>query len=139
MANGLPVEGRAAGPCIGDLARLAPTCRLTDSVGKVREQLARAGKDTCIVVDNRGVVLGRLSGEVLTGDPEEAVENVMEPGPSTFRPNVPLLEMAEYMQRHKLDDALVTTSDGRFVGVVKREEVEEAVRRSRREEVRARP
>jgi len=51
---------------------------------------------------------------------------VMRPGTSTFRPNVSVAEMLEYMDRRHHDTSLVTTSDGRLVGLVLREDVERA-------------
>jgi len=128
FASGLPIEGKMAGPRVGDLARLIATCGLADSLGTVRERLARAGKEVCIVVDDKGVVLGRLAGDALSGDPGRSVEIAMHPGPSTFRPHVSLQEMLDYMKRHEMENALITTSDGRLVGLLNRRDVEEAVR-----------
>jgi Mg/Co/Ni transporter MgtE len=78
---------------------------------------ARNG-DVFIVVNDEGVVLGRLRGDALDGDPEASVEQVMESGPVTFRPSVPLEEMADYMQEHGMDSALITTTEGRLVGIL---------------------
>jgi predicted transcriptional regulator len=46
----------------------------------------------------------------------------MRPGPSTFRPNVPIQEMAEYMIDHDLVSSPITTSDGRLVGLLLRDD-----------------
>jgi CBS domain-containing protein len=54
------------------------------------------------------------------------VERVMRPGPSTFRPDVDIREMAHFMGEHDLPSAPVTTSDGRLVGVLLREDAERA-------------
>ena len=137
FASGLSIEGRSAGPRVGDLARAVPTCGLADSVGEVRSRLARADQNACIVVDDRGVVLGRLVGDALRGDPSAPAEAVMRPGPSTFRPHVSLQEMLDYMQRHEMDSALITTSDGRLVGSVSRGDIEETIRQSAPEKARA--
>jgi CBS domain-containing protein len=51
------------------------------------------------------------------------VEEVMSPGPSTFRPSLPVGEMAEYLDEHELGHALVSTLDGRLVGVVRRRDL----------------
>jgi predicted transcriptional regulator len=44
----------------------------------------------------------------------------MRPGPSTFRPYVPIAEMAKYMADHDLESSPITTSDGRLVGLLRR-------------------
>jgi Mg/Co/Ni transporter MgtE len=46
----------------------------------------------------------------------------MRPGPSTFRPHVPIEEMAHFMVHHDLPSSPVTTSDGRLVGLLRRED-----------------
>ena len=55
---------------------------------------------------------------------DEPVERVMRPGPSTFRPNVDIREMAHYLTEHDLPSAPVTTSDGRLVGLLVREDAQ---------------
>ena len=44
----------------------------------------------------------------------------MSSGPSTVRPNLPLSKLEQRLERQKLTTALVTTNDGRLVGVVTR-------------------
>jgi Mg/Co/Ni transporter MgtE len=46
----------------------------------------------------------------------------MRPGPSTFRPYVPILEMAAFMVEHNTVSSPITTSDGRLVGLLLRED-----------------
>ena len=46
----------------------------------------------------------------------------MRPGPSTFRPHVPIEELAHFMIHHDLPTSPVTTSDGRLVGLLRRED-----------------
>jgi Mg/Co/Ni transporter MgtE len=52
----------------------------------------------------------------------EPVEQVMCPGPSTFRPHVLIEELAHFMIHHDLPSSPVTTSDGRLVGLLRRED-----------------
>lgn len=63
-----------------------------------------------------------LRDEELSGDPSRTVEEAMRPGPSTFRPNVPISEMAHYMTEHDLISAPITTSDGKLVGLLLRDD-----------------
>ena len=44
----------------------------------------------------------------------------MSEGPSTVRPNAPLAELEQRLERKKLRCALVTTNEGRLVGVIRR-------------------
>ena len=46
----------------------------------------------------------------------------MRPGPSTFRPFVSVEEMARTMTERNLENSPVTTSDGRLVGLLLRED-----------------
>ena len=51
----------------------------------------------------------------------------MAAGPSTVRPSITLSEIVERMQSEKLTSALVTRSDGRLVGVLRRVDAEAAL------------
>ena len=124
LAAGLPTEGTASEhPRAGDVARPdVPTCRLDEPIGEIRERVRAAGWDTCVVVNDERVVLGLLRADELEMGRDEPVERVMRPGPSTFRPHVPIEEMAHFMTDHDLPTSPVTSSDGRLVGVLRRED-----------------
>jgi CBS domain-containing protein len=120
-AAGLPRVGRSTTlPTAGDAADpTVPTCTLDDDLGELRARVRAAGWDQCLVVNEQRVVLGRLGRRVLAGDERVAVEEAMTPGPSTVRPNARLDELLERLERQGLETALVTTSDGVLVGVVR--------------------
>jgi Mg/Co/Ni transporter MgtE len=124
MAAGLPTEGKnAERPRAGDVARKdAVTCRLDERLGDVRERATASGWEAAVVVNEESVVLGLLRAKELTGDPEQPIERAMRPGPSTFRPFVAIAEMAQYMTEHALESSPITTSDGRLVGLLLRED-----------------
>lgn len=127
----MPTEGTAARlPRAGDVARKdVPTCALDERLGDVRDRVRAAGWDACVVVNEERVVFGLLRAHELEGDGDALIESVMRPGPSTFRPNVPIGEMAEYMVEHDLVNCPITTLEGRLVGLLVREDaVREAVR-----------
>ncbi|MCZ7571079.1 MAG: CBS domain-containing protein [Ardenticatenaceae bacterium] len=126
FAFGLPAEGKLAElPRAGEAARRdVPTCRLTERVGDVRTRVEAAGWDTCLVVNEEGVVLGRLRAEALGADAAALVETIMEPGPTTIRPNTLLEAITTRMQARKVDSVVVSTSDGRLVGVLFRSDAE---------------
>jgi CBS domain-containing protein len=126
FASGLPIEGKlAVVPRIGDVARRdVPLCGLSDRIGDVRERAQEAGWDACAVVNEKRVVLGLLRRKELDADPEAIAEQMMRPGPTTFRPNVPVQEMAERMRERGARTVLVTTSDGTLVGQLRRDDAE---------------
>jgi Mg/Co/Ni transporter MgtE len=100
----------------------APTCRLDEPIGEVRERVRAAGWDACAVVNDERVVLGLLREAELQKGDDEPVEQVMRPGPSTFRPHVPIEEMAHFMVEHDLTTSPVTSSDGRLIGILRRQD-----------------
>ena len=117
-------------PRAGDVARKdVPTCSLADRLGDVRERAKRDGWDVCVVVNEERIVLGLLRAKELAGDPNQTAEQAMRPGPSTFRPHVPIEEMAAYMVEHDLPSSPITTLEGRLVGVLLREDAEREAHR----------
>jgi Mg/Co/Ni transporter MgtE len=128
LAAGLPSEGRNAElPRAGDVARRdVPTCRLEEPIGQVRERVRAAGWDACVVVNDQRVVLGLLRAGELQRGQDEPIEQMMRPGPSTFRPHVLVEELAHFMIHHDLPSSPVTTSDGRLVGLLRREDAARA-------------
>ncbi len=124
MAAGLPTEGTHGGtPRAGDVARRdVPTCHMDEAIEDVRQRVSAADWDACVVVNDERVVLGLLRADELAKGSGEPVEKVMRPGPSTFRPNVPILDLAHYMLEHDLQSSPITTSDGRLVGLVRVDE-----------------
>ena len=126
FAGGLPREGKlAAVPTIGDAARRdVPTCAPAEKVEDAWDRVRAAGWDTCVVVNEEGVVLGLLREKEISSDPEATVERVMRSGPTTFRPNEPTGKMAARMRERGARAVLVTTSDGRLVGQLYRDDAE---------------
>jgi predicted transcriptional regulator len=78
------------------------------------------------VVNEARIVMGLLRAEQLGREGDLTAESAMRPGPSTFRPHVPIAEMAEVMAQHDLPNAPVTTSIGKLIGLLVREDVERA-------------
>ena len=106
----------------GDVARPdVPTCDPDDRVGEVQARVRAAGWDQCVVVNEERVVLGRLRKKALEAAPETPVEQVMEVGPATIRPDIRLDAILDRLQQRNAGQILVTTSDGRLVGALRRE------------------
>jgi len=123
---GLPREGtNVPDRSAGDVAhRDVPTCTLADRLADVRVRVRAAGWGTCIVVNEQRVVLGRLGRQAIATDTDESVEQAMTPGPSTVRPSIGAEDLLERMRTRNLTSFLVTTPDGRLVGLVRRGDLE---------------
>ncbi len=126
LASGLPMEGKLANYCrAGSVARAdVPTCQLTDRVADALKQVQASDHCVCVVTNDEGVVLGRLGERALLTDPDGLVEQVMESGPTTTRPDDPLEAITERLRGRGVDSILVTTPDGRLVGILYLEDAE---------------
>lgn len=116
MAAGLPTvradssERRALDAADRD----PPTCRPDDPVADV----AGLNERSVVVVDERGIVLGRVSAGRVDAADSRAIEEVMEPGPATVRAHEPLAPLLERMARRGVSEVIVTTPQGELLGVV---------------------
>ncbi len=124
-AFGLPLDG-TIGRRAGEHVRSdVPTCSLEERLQEVRAR-ARANRwDTCLVVNEKRVVLGRLGRRALAREDDMTVEEAMSSGPSTVRPNVTLEAMLERMRRQNLSNVVVTRLDGVLLGLLRREDAEQ--------------
>jgi len=104
-----------------------PNCRLDDRLEEVCERLDESGWDTCFVLSESGVVLGRIGRRAIRGREDVTAEEAMTPGPSTIRPSARLREIVERMRRQNLTNLPVTTSEGRLVGLLTRSSAEQAL------------
>lgn len=88
-----------------------PTCAADTAVGDLDAR-------SVLVVNEQHVVLGR----VRPGDhpPTARAEDVMEPGPATVRAHEPLEPLLDRMEQRNVDEIVVTTPEGRLLGVVRR-------------------
>ncbi len=127
MAAGLETEGESSHhPRAGDVARKdVPIARLDETVGEVARRVAEAGWNAAVVLDGERKVLGLLRSEELKKDRGLLIEDAMRPGPSTFRPYVPIKEVADYMVEHELASSPITRSDGTLVGLLLRSDAVE--------------
>ena len=75
-------------------------------------------------MNSERVVFGILRERELTRSEgaDGRVEEFMRPGPSTFRPNVSIEQMATFMTEHDLVSAPITSSDGRLIGLLRRDD-----------------
>lgn len=130
-AHGLPTEGggarepRAGGHVRADVV----AAQLDDRVGDVGERVRRSPYGFALVVSAGGVLLGRLRKAALDGDADAVAESVMEPGPSTVRPDAPVAKLAQRMQERNLKTMVVSTPDGVLLGILRREDAEQVAAR----------
>jgi predicted transcriptional regulator len=132
FAAGRPAEGeRPDDDRLAAHAEAVLTCALEQRVAYVLARIQASDWGFAVAVSDGNVVLGRLRGsdaEAAVGTTAgAAVRDVMREGPSTFRPNVSVGEMSEYMRRHDLSTAIVTTSQGILIGAVRRTALEAAI------------
>ncbi|PZS14020.1 MAG: hypothetical protein DLM57_15360, partial [Pseudonocardiales bacterium] len=127
-----PFEGSAASePSLGDLVhRDAPRCSPDERLKDVVARMA-PGWSWCAVVNEAGILLGRLRRRQLDENPDATAEEAMENGPSTYRPSTPGAELMERMRSRGFEAAFVTDSDGRLWGLVSRADLEQALSEGR--------
>ena len=126
---GLPIEGEHdSSTRVGAHARSdVPACGPDDRMDEVRQRVRAAGWDTCFVTNSEGVVVGRLGRSALAGGDDVLVEEAMTLGPSTVRPALELEKAVERMRNQNLTSLPVTRSDGVLLGVLRREDAEQAL------------
>jgi Mg/Co/Ni transporter MgtE len=125
LAYALPSEGERAGRrrAIHFAREDVATCRLDEAIGAVRERVAASPYRFGLVLSESRVLLGRLRERDLDGNPAAIAGEVMESGPSTIRPDADPAELAVRLTQRELKTAIVTTPDGRLVGVVRVDEL----------------
>jgi hypothetical protein len=128
MARAEPLdEGRARERRAIDFSNQdAVTCGLRDAVGPLRSRVADSPYGFALVLGEDRVLLGRLRKAALTGNPGALAEEVMEPGPSTTRPDASLAKLLAKLQERELTTAILTDPEGRLLGVVRRADLEAA-------------
>jgi rhodanese-related sulfurtransferase/CBS domain-containing protein len=123
LAEGLPGSGllhdqqRAGSRVHRDVPRLRPDA----TVGAVAEEAA--GWDVVAVVDERGVLLGESRTAVAHVGPQTRLASVMQAGPPTVRPSIPVRELARSMDEAGQRHIFVTTLEGELIGLVRRSEL----------------
>ncbi len=75
------------------------------------------------MVNDERIVLGLLAQKSSSADPHTPIEGVMESGPSTWRLDGSLADIEKYMERHHVTAVIISGSDGRLYGAVRREDI----------------
>ena len=126
LAAGLPREGASASTVrvVAAVNKDTLTCTLDERLGDVSTRVKAANTDACIVVSPDNIVVGRVRGKALSGDPSALVEDVMDPGPTTIRPNTGLDETIELLRSKSVGSILVTDANGKLLGTLYADEAE---------------
>jgi hypothetical protein len=104
MAAGLPTEGEDSERLAAELMNKAvPACGPGERLGDVASRLD--GWSWCAVVDDDGVLLGRISRDTIVEQPDARAFEAAEPGPSTYRASLSTIELLETMQQSDEDVA----------------------------------
>ncbi len=127
MAHGLSMEGAAATrPTALTFAREdVAACKLDDRAEDVRGQIDASPYRFALVLAD-GIVLGRVRRSRLGEAPDDAhAEQLMEAGPSTTRPHIGVDELVSRFQSSETSTAVLTTPEGKLIGVVRRADLPE--------------
>jgi Mg/Co/Ni transporter MgtE len=127
LAHRLPVEGeRAEAPTAGRVARDdVVRCDRRDRAGDVLAQVERSEYPFALVIAGDGMLLGRVRASALrAAAPDTAVGEIMELDPSTTRPHRAARHVAKRLADRDLRWAIVTTPEGRLLGVASRADLE---------------
>ncbi len=136
MGAGLPFEGTFADePRLSTLAdHEVPTCSLDDTVADARGRLGQwdlvlvvAGPERVVLGLVRAEALGLGLGLGLGLEDDRPIAEVMQEGPSTYRPHVSATEMSQTLNDSgPVPWVMVTTLSGSVVGLVRPEKVHAA-------------
>jgi CBS domain-containing protein len=121
LAFDLPFEGsigeaRTAGR---SAKKDVPVCGPLDKIAEVRRCAEQGGWQECVVANHNRVVLGLLKKEAWRAGDELPVQEAMDPAPLTIRPHFSWESVLEKMHARKTDIALVTTPDGKLIGLLR--------------------
>ncbi|MDP8960585.1 MAG: CBS domain-containing protein [Actinomycetota bacterium] len=125
-AGGLPLEGRVAGraPALRAARTEVPTCALAASAAEARKEVEASDLDFIVTVDE-GVVVGRVNRDALGGLADDAtLGGILEEGPTTARASDDLGDLVERMRRAETESIILTSKEGRLLGVLLRDEAE---------------
>lgn len=131
MNAGREVDGEHGGrPPVAVLARPVPTIPLGTTVAEAVD--ARGGAPFLLVVNDRGIVLGKVLARSLESPSDDPVDTVLIEGPTTVRAGEPLPELLERMDRAATASVVVTSNQGELLGVLFADDARRAVEEQRR-------
>ncbi len=129
IGDGLPFEGTLAEqPRLSTLADPdVPTCGIDETVADARSRLGQWDL-TLVVAGPQRVVLGLVRAEALGLEDTRPLVEVMQEGPSTYRPHVTADEMSKNLKNRPAPYVVVTTLSGHLLGVARPDAIHAAAR-----------
>jgi rhodanese-related sulfurtransferase len=127
LAHRLPVEGeRAEAPTAGRVARDdVVRCHPRDRAGDVLALVERSIYPFGLVTADHGMLLGRVrTSDLRSAPPDADVSQIMELAPATNRPHRAARDIAKRLADRDLRWTIITTPEGRLLGVASREDLE---------------
>lgn len=113
---------------VASLARAVPTVRLDATVADAAS--AAGDAPFVLVVNDLGIVLGKILDRSLEVATEDPVEQVMIEGPTTVRAGESLAALAERMEKARTASVIVTSNQGELIGVLFTDDAVEAAERA---------
>lgn len=101
-----------------------PTCGVTRTVAEVRPLLEGSDLGFVLVADDEGLVLGKVLREDLDVADDTPVAEVMLEGPTSVRASQDLEDLLERMGDAETESVILTSKEGRLLGVLVRDEAE---------------
>ncbi len=126
-AAGLPLEGRVTGrpPALRAARTEVPTCAPTASVADARKEVEASDLDFVVVTLEEEVVVGRVNRDSLERSAADSpLGEILEEGPTTARASDDLGDLVERMRRADTGSIILTSKEGRLLGVLLRREAE---------------
>jgi CBS domain-containing protein len=119
LAYGLPAEPEEFETSIVKARMLKefPRCLPTEPLSEARERARKTPSNVCPVLNEVGTLLGLLGPDHWDDDPQKRAEEVMISGPTTVRPSLSIREAEEMLANGKQQPLLVTSSDGKLMGM----------------------
>jgi CBS domain-containing protein len=115
-AAGLATDGAVTELRAREVMHAVATCSPSDLIADLSEER--------VVVNEDGVILGRVRAAQLTSEPGVRVDEVMTPGPTTVRANEPLEALVSRMAKRNVPSILVSDPDGVLLGALERDDAE---------------
>jgi CBS domain-containing protein len=120
IAAGLPTvrAGQPGRRVVDAVRRDVPTCAPGTPAGLALQRARARGWDRCVVVAGQSTVVGIPRADRISATEQAPAAEVMQPGPTTVRAHEDLAATRQRMNQRHVARLLVTTPDGRLIGVV---------------------
>src|SRR5258708_17708505 len=114
LAAGRPTEGPGPSPprVITAIDTAVPVCGLDDDVAAPAADARAQGWPVCVVVNDAGVVAGRVRVDQIAEDDHRPAQEAMDAGPATIRAHDELASTLARMAERHVTVLLVTTPEG---------------------------